>query len=64
MLEDIGLLRAIWEVLKGRKTYIIGAGSILLAIGVDGLQNNDWGSAWMKIEAALLAMGIRHGIGS
>lgn len=53
---------ALWAWLRGKKTYIIGAGSILLAVGIDGLQNNDWGSCWTKVEAALLAMGIRHGI--
>jgi hypothetical protein len=53
---------SLWAWLRGKKTYVIGAGSILLAIGVDGLQNNDWGGAWTKVEAALLAMGIRHGL--
>jgi hypothetical protein len=49
--------------MKGKKTYIIGACSILFAITGVVIGQHDYNAAIQMIQAAVLAMTVRHGVG-
>lgn len=48
--------------INGKKTYIIGAVTILYAVTAYILGKVDGNAAVQLIDTSLLAMGIRHGI--
>ncbi len=52
----------LWNKLKGWKTYIACAASIVYAITVIGWQQGDWVMAGEIILKALTFAGIRHAI--
>ena len=55
-------LKKLWDKIKGWKVYILGVGAILTAIGTFMNGTIDAKTMGEMIWAALVAMGLRHGI--
>ena len=53
---------ALWNLLKGKKTYMAAIGGILIAIGSGLTGQMEWAEAAKVAFTALIGMTIRHGI--
>ena len=55
-------MKKLWELLKGKKSYIVASVAVLYAVIVVGWQGGDWHGSAQLVLAALGLGSVRHAI--